>query len=106
MCSILTPLFSALFAGFRSRLALQTEIIALRHQIIVLKRSTNRPKLRSWDRFFWIGLHRYWPQWRSALVIVKPETVSITLLRSTKNLFGQLFDPISAIITTVAVISD
>jgi putative transposase len=75
MCSILIPSFSALFAGFRSRLALQIEILALRHQIIVLKRSTNRPKLRPWDRFFWIGLLRYWPQWRSALVIVKPETV-------------------------------
>jgi putative transposase len=75
MCSILVSLFSALFAGFRSRLALQAEILALRHQIIVLKRSTHRPKLRSWDRFLWIGLLRYWPQWRSALVIVKPETV-------------------------------
>jgi putative transposase len=75
MRSILIPLFSAFFAGFRSRLALQTEILALRHQIIVLKRSPNRPKLRPWDRFLWIGLLRYWPQWRSALVIVKPETV-------------------------------
>ena len=75
MCSILIPLFSALFAGFRSRLALQTEIIALRHQIVVLKRSTNRSKPRSWDRLFWIGLLRYWLQWRSALAIVKPETV-------------------------------
>jgi putative transposase len=75
MYNILISLFSALLAGFRSRLALQTEILALRHQIIVLKRSTNRPRLRSWDRFLWIGLLCLWTQWRSALLIVKPETV-------------------------------
>jgi putative transposase len=59
----------------KSRLALQTEIPALRYQFIVLKRSAKRPRLRPWDRFLWIGLLRLWPQWRSALVIVKPETV-------------------------------
>ena len=75
MQNILISLSSVLLAGFRSRLALQTEILALRHQIIVLKRSVNRPKLRAWDRFLWIWLLRFWPQWRSALVIVKPETV-------------------------------
>jgi transposase InsO family protein len=75
MQNILISLLSVLLAGFRSRLALQTEILALRHQIIVLKRSVNRPKLRAWDRFLWIWLLRFWPQWRSALVIVKPETV-------------------------------
>jgi hypothetical protein len=54
----------------------KTEILALRHQIIVLKRSVpNRPKLRPWDRLLWIWLSRLWPQWRSALIIVKPETV-------------------------------
>jgi putative transposase len=75
MHNILISLFSALLAGFRSRRALQTEILALQHQIIVLKRSVNRPKLQTWDRFLWIWLLRLWPQWRSALVIVKPETV-------------------------------
>jgi transposase InsO family protein len=75
MHNILISLFSALVAGFRSRLVLQTEILALRHQIIVLKRSVNRPKLQPWDRFLWIWLLRFWPKWRSALIIVKPETV-------------------------------
>jgi hypothetical protein len=36
MHNILIPLFSALLAGFQSRLSLQTEILTLRHQIIVL----------------------------------------------------------------------
>ena len=45
-------------------------------QIIVLRRSvSSRPKLRAWDRFLWIWLLRLWPEWRTALIIVKPETV-------------------------------
>ena len=76
MRSIPISLISAVLASFRSRLALQAEILALRHQIIVLRRSvSNRPKLRAWDRFLWIWLLRLWPQRRSALIIVKLETV-------------------------------
>jgi hypothetical protein len=35
----LSPFFTALFSVFRSRAALQVEILALRHQIGVLRRS-------------------------------------------------------------------
>jgi len=50
--------------------------MALRHQIGVLQRSVRkRPKLSSGDRFFWVYLSRIWSGWRSALLIVKPETV-------------------------------
>jgi len=31
--------------------------------------------LTSEDRLLWICLYRLWPDWRSALAIVKPETV-------------------------------
>jgi len=76
MPSILIPLMSGVLASLRTRLALQTEILALRHQITVLRRSVStRPKLRAWDRALWIWLSRIWPEWRSALIIVKPETV-------------------------------
>jgi putative transposase len=76
MRSIQMSLISTVLASFRTRLALQTEILALRHQIIVLRRSvSSQPKLRAWDRFLWIWLFRLWPEWRSALIIVKPETV-------------------------------
>jgi transposase InsO family protein len=59
----------------RSRAALQLEILALRHQLGVLHRSVKRPKLTTSDRLLWAWLCRVWPDWRSALVIVKPETV-------------------------------
>ena len=60
----------------RSRVDLQLENLALRHQIGVLQRSLKkRPKLISMDRLLWASLSRIWRDWRSALVIVKPETV-------------------------------
>ena len=59
----------------KSRAALQLENLALRHQIGVLQRSANkRLRLNHSDRL-WTGLSRLWTEWRSALVIVKPETV-------------------------------
>jgi putative transposase len=55
---------------------MQIEILALRHQLVLLQRRTNnRPSLRTVDRLLWVLLSRVWAQWRSALVIVKPETV-------------------------------
>jgi hypothetical protein len=72
----LTALFATLSLVFRSRSALQLEILALRHQIGVLQRATRkRPKLTPGDRLLWVGLSRIWSDWRSALAIVKPETV-------------------------------
>jgi putative transposase len=67
---------SVLRSSVRSRTALQLENLALRHQINVLRRSIrNRPRLSPGDRLFWVFLSRIWQDWRSTLVIVKPETV-------------------------------
>jgi putative transposase len=62
---------------FRTCLVLQAEIIALRHQLLVLQRSIRgqRLRLRVFDRLFWVWLSRLWRGWQSALLIVKPETV-------------------------------
>jgi putative transposase len=76
MLSSLTTLFTALSSIFRSRAALQVENLALRHQIGVLQRSARkRLKLTLGDRLLWVWLSRLWRDWRSALAIVKPETV-------------------------------
>ena len=71
----MAALFASFLASFRSRVALQREILALRHQLSVLQRSVKRPKLTAADRQFWAGLSRVWSHWRDALVIVRPETV-------------------------------
>src|SRR6516165_3930159 len=74
---LILPSFLATLASiFRSRAVLGLEILALRHQIGVLKRSAvKRPKLTIGDRLLWICLSRLWRNWRSTLAIVKPETV-------------------------------
>jgi len=60
----------------RSRTALHLEILALRHQLQVLQRSQpQRLRLARADRCLWAWLSRTWGDWRTALVIVKPETV-------------------------------
>jgi putative transposase len=67
----------SLLSGFRSRAAMQAEIIALRHQLTVLQRS-QKPKrlvLNRCDRCLWVWLSRLWSGWRASLIIVKPETV-------------------------------
>jgi putative transposase len=73
------PLFLALFASlsasFRSRAALQLEILALRHQLGVLQRSVKRPKLTTADRALWAWLCEVWNDWRSCLFLVQPATV-------------------------------
>jgi hypothetical protein len=61
--------------AFTSRATLHLENLALRYQLGVMQRSVKRPKLTSVDRFLWAWLCEAWSDWRSALVIVKPETV-------------------------------
>ncbi len=76
MRTILSLLLSAVLPSLRDRAALQLELIALRHQLLVLERKrTTRPRLGRIDRFFWVWLYRLWPGCVNAVVIVKPETV-------------------------------
>jgi putative transposase len=76
MCSLIFFLFVSFRSWFQGHLHLQAEIVALRHQLMVPRRSQRgRVQLRATDRFFWVGLSRLWSGWCSALAIVKPETV-------------------------------
>src|SRR5271168_3143983 len=77
MFTIIFSLFSSIRQAFRARVALQTEILALRHQLLVLQRSHRgrHLRLRVVDRLLWVWLSRLWNGWQSALLIVKPETV-------------------------------
>jgi putative transposase len=55
---------------------LRLENLALRQQLTVLRRSApKRLKLTPADRLFWMWLRRVWSDWKSALRIVKAETV-------------------------------
>ena len=63
-----------------SRAKLSLELLALRQQPVVLRRSVQRPQIQNRVRRLWIVVGRVWKDWRQALVIVKPETVEIGLL--------------------------
>ena len=75
MLWLISAVFTWLAGFFRSRHDLGLEIIALRHQLAVLKRSTKRARLHATDRLFWVLLGRFFPRWSGSLLIVKPETV-------------------------------
>ena len=77
MFTLFVSLLFSVLTFFRPRLALQAEILALRHQLLVLQRSSRAHKLRlsPADRALWVWLSRLWTEWRSALIVVKPETV-------------------------------
>ncbi len=55
--------------------AVALENVALRQQLSVLRRSVRRPQLRTRDRLFWVLLAKAWPDWRTALIVVQPDTV-------------------------------
>jgi putative transposase len=59
---------------FRSHRALLCSNLALRQQLTVYKRKQRRPGLKNRERLFWALLSRLWPDWRSVLIIVKPDT--------------------------------
>src|SRR5271157_294407 len=74
--STMPPALLALLGALRCllwpRAALHAEVLALRHQLLVLnrRRAGMRVGFRTWSL-----LSRFWPGWRQALVLVRPETV-------------------------------
>jgi len=76
MLAVLVALLAALHSTVRSRAALAAEILALRHQLAVLRRQAPaRLRLRRIDRIVWVLLSRAWSEWRHAVQIVSPDTV-------------------------------
>ena len=75
MLAVLWIILTYPISIFRRQHDLALEVLAPRHQLMILKRQTRRPRLRRSDRYLWLALMRIWPQWKSALVIVQPETL-------------------------------
>src|SRR6202035_1376866 len=76
MITIVSALLSVLSFRFRRRASLELELIALRHQLAVLRRQrSGRPRIFSSDRLLWMWLYRIWPQALNAMVLVKPAAV-------------------------------
>src|SRR5260221_488087 len=79
MRAILFALMQLLTFRLRSRASLELEVVALRHQLKVLRRRS-RPrsrhrKFKAGDRIFWVWLFRIWPASVNFISLVKPVTL-------------------------------
>jgi len=72
---LLASILRSALALFRSRGHQTVMELALRQQLAVYGHRHPRPRCSPLDRAFWVTLSRLWPEWRSALVLVRPETV-------------------------------
>ncbi len=76
---IMTPIIRALIAFavslVRSRVSLQLEVVALRHQLTLYQGSSRGPQVHPSDRILWSWLARHWRRWREVVVFVQPATV-------------------------------
>src|SRR5207237_9572410 len=75
MLAALVVLLRTLGLLCRGHGAVALENVALRQQLSVLRRSVRRPQLRTHDRLFWILLAKAWLAWRTAFIVVQPDTV-------------------------------
>jgi transposase InsO family protein len=71
-CLILAVLASL----FKSKIRLEAENAALRHQLIVLRRNMRgRVRLTNHDRWFFVQLYRWFPSILTVLTIIRPATL-------------------------------
>jgi type II secretory pathway pseudopilin PulG len=75
MIGLLCFVLAVLASPFKSRLRLEAENAALRHQLMVLRRRLRgRVRLTNHDRWFFIQLYRWFPSILSVLTVIRPET--------------------------------
>ena len=95
MVAYISELVSWLAGRLRSRAELELEVIALRHQLAVLRRQRpGRHRLSALDRLLWTWLYRVWPRCLNVTVesgqIVKLKLVLCPINNFTKSLkFGE-----------------
>src|SRR5712691_7043901 len=75
MLELLIVISRALALALRGHRELVLENLALRQQLTAVKRTTKRIHLQTRDRLFWIAFARIWRNWRTAVVLVQPDTV-------------------------------
>src|SRR5215510_6194414 len=76
MTNLLLLLLAFFHSTLKERRDLALENLALRQQLVVLKRDGKRLAIKKRDRLFWVWLSRIWRGRRESLIIVKPETVT------------------------------
>ena len=76
MVETLKTLLGTLLLLFRSRSQLQVEILVLRQQLIVLRRTApKRVRLRALDRLLFVLLYRLWSGIFDSVAVMQPDTI-------------------------------
>jgi transposase InsO family protein len=76
MIALIWFVLAALASPFKSKIRLEAENAALRHQVIVLRRKLRgRVRLTNHDRWFFVQLYRWFPSILTVITIVRPETL-------------------------------
>jgi transposase InsO family protein len=76
MFALLCFVLAVLASPFKSKIRLEAENAAIRHQLIVLRRKVRgRARLANHDRWFLVQLYRWFPSILQVLTIVRPETL-------------------------------
>src|SRR4030081_3095819 len=76
MIGLLCFVVAVLASPFKSKIRLEAEDAALRHQLVVLRRKLKgRARLTNNDRWFFVQLYRWFPSIHPALMIIRPDTL-------------------------------
>src|ERR1700731_270558 len=76
MIGLLCFVVAVLASPFKSKIRVEAENAALRHQLLVLRRKLKgRARLTSTDLWFFVQLYRWFPSILPALMIIRPETL-------------------------------
>jgi len=76
MIGLLCFVVAVLASPFKSKIRLEAENVALRHQLVVLRRKLKgRARLTNNDRWFFVQLYRWFPSILPALMIIRPDTL-------------------------------
>jgi hypothetical protein len=76
MIALLWFVVAVLASPFKSKIRLEAENAALRHQLVVLRRQLKgRARLTNDDRWFFVQLYRWFPSILPALMIIRPATL-------------------------------
>jgi hypothetical protein len=76
MVGTLKSVLGTLLLLFQSRSRLQVEVLALRQQLIVLRRTVpKRVRLSAVDRLWFVLLYRLWPGVLDSIAVIQPDTI-------------------------------
>ena len=76
MIALLCFFLTLLVSPFKSKSRLEAENVALRRQLVILRRKVlGRVHLTNGDRLFVVQLYRWFPSVLNTITIIRPETL-------------------------------